>query len=139
MLITWGEIDPQCYPELSVEEHDPLDGKYSLNIKFMNKVRYGVYLFNNIPPVSGTLRFAIKKIDGNGLLYLKRYYYCSGKMVSAPEKYHKISPPDNEVRMVELPLSVDVPDSDSSILCIFGSDIHFLLDDISFTCDAASI
>jgi len=139
MLITWGEIDPVPYPEVTVEEKTPLDGKYSLDIKFMDEVRYGVYLFNKIPSKPGTLRFIVKRTGGDGVIYLKRLYYCSRGLISAPEMYYIISPPDQEIRTVELPLSVDIPDSESSILCIFGSNIHFLIDDISFTCDAASI
>ena len=137
MLVTWGKLSNENYPEVFADSENPICGKYSLNVKLKDTSDYGIYFLNRVPASSGKLSFLIKRISGSGTLILNRYNYFPDKdgIYSPPDSLYRIQISDDLPHEIVYYINRANSQDKESLFYLSGANIHFLIDNISFTQD----
>lgn len=130
LVNSWTIYQDKQYPHIFLDNTTPINGKYSLHVKFRSKNQTPLYLFNQIPRQSLVLSFNIKSLDKESLFVLFRYDYISGRIKESDRKNY-IFLTDSDIHHYDFFFSSSELLGDSSLFIISGSNTEFLLDDLS--------
>jgi len=128
LLPLWMPL--KSYPELFADHEKPLNGKFSLNIRFVRE--HAVYLMQKLPAVPGVLSWKMRALEHDAVLWLTRYdYEVGGKMYYPPMQYYMLLRKDQE-RFIRIDLSEAKFEGCEMLFLLRSEDAHILLDDVSF-------
>lgn len=130
LVNSWTIYQDKQYPHIFLDNTTPINGKYSLHVKFRSKNQTPLYLFNQIPRQSFVLSFNIKSLDKESLFVLFRYDYISGR-IKESDRRNYIFLTDSDIHHYDFFFSSSELLGDSSLFIISGSNTEFLLDDLS--------
>ncbi|WP_176013736.1 hypothetical protein [Victivallis sp. Marseille-Q1083] len=128
LLPTWNTLKE--YPEVFADSNCPIEGNYSLHIRF--KGLGAIYLMQKIPACPGVLTFKIKNSEKSSALRLFRYDYASDGKMQYPKQVYNFYISDNQSRIVYLNLKDSDYLGEETLFVLEGNDCDFLLDDVSF-------
>ena len=130
LVNSWDIYHDNEYPHVYLDDMTPINGKYSLHVKFMGQKQTPIYLFNKIPAGTYVLSFQLKSLDKHSLLRLYRYDYRSGRNVR-PNRRNIFLLTDSNIHRYTLFFHASEFLGETSLFIISGANTEFLLDDVT--------
>ncbi len=130
LVNSWQTYQEDEYPDVYVDDKDPIIGNYSLHVKFRGQNQTPLYLFNQLQRDSYVISFKIKSLDSHSFLSLYRFEYLLDD-VAVPSRKNFFLLTDSSVHTYTLFFHSSEFFGKSSLFIISGSNTEFLLDDVS--------
>lgn len=130
----WAPFEPDFFPEVYVDDTDPINGKYSLRIRNREKNNH-IFFLNEFKSVPGCFSLLVKNDAERSIFNLRRYEYKNGVdgPITPDDSNRYVLLHDKNTYRLAIGLKKEDFVGDRSLFFIAGTNYNILVDDIVYS------